>query len=105
MTGHELHRFIREYLEKNKVKPFWVASAMEYIEKVIYGNGHFLTSVSSPELVVHRDYKCVEKFSFKAKASIPDKNLADQEMLVTYTFDPDAVKNNHKVTIKAAKKN
>lgn len=100
MTALELRQFIRGFLEKNNVKSFWVASAMEWLDRSIYGNHYFLTSLSSPEIVLNREYSCIKKFSFKAKASIPDRNLTGINVVVTYTFDPDLTNGkNHKVSI------
>ena len=83
---------IKRYLESNKVTPFWAASAMEWIGRVMAGNRFFVQEVSNPKLRTKDGH--VSRFECDATAIVPDSGKTVKARIL-YTFNPGAAKSHH----------
>ncbi len=90
-----LNNEIETFLNAKNIKPFWVATTISWVGKVMAGNNYFVTSISNPKLTARLGR--VVRFEFDATATIPDSN-ANQTARVAYAFNPSA-KVAHKVKI------
>ncbi len=88
---------IKQYLESNKVSPFWAASAMSWIERVLAGNMFFVQDVSNPKLRTKDGH--VSRFECDATAIVPDTGKTVKAHII-YTFNPKLTKA-HYATIKS----
>ena len=89
---------IQKYLESNKVTPFWSATAMVWIRRVMAGNKFFVNSVSNPRIRVSDGY--VSRFQCDVTTTIPDSGKKAKARIL-YTFNPTAA-SAHYVDISAA---
>ena len=85
-------QLIKHYLETNKVTPFWAASAMAWIGRVMAGNRFFVQEVSNPKLRTRNGH--VTRFECEAIANVPDSGKTVKARIL-YTFKPGKAKAHH----------
>lgn len=90
--------FLKDYLIRSGIRPFWVHSALDWVRGVMAGNTHWVTDLKSPRLSRSKDYKgvirrlTVQCTLHSVSQSVPGK--------IIYTFRPGG-KGGHRVEIKA----
>jgi hypothetical protein len=89
--------YLKDFLLRNGIEPFWASSAIVWVRRAMAGNTHWATDLKRPRVCQSNAYKGVVKrlsvhcTLHSTTASVPGK--------IVYTFRPG--RGGHKVHIKA----
>ena len=90
--------YLKDFLIRNGIDPFWANSALGWVRRVMAGNTHWVTDLRYPRVSRHKDYTgCIRRLTVRctlhsASADAPGK--------IIYTFGV-GKKGGHRVEIKA----
>jgi hypothetical protein len=89
--------YLKDFLIRNGIEPFWAHSALGWVRRVMAGNTHWVTDLRYPRVSQSKEFKgvirrlTVDCTLHGESASVPGK--------IVYTFQPG--KGGHRVEIKA----
>jgi len=62
-TDDELE-YLKDYLIRNGIEPFWANSALGWVRRVMAGNIHWVTDLRYPQVRCHKDFKgCIRRLA------------------------------------------
>lgn len=96
-TGHEELDYLKDYLIRNGIKPFWAHSALDWVRRVMAGNTHWVTDLKSPRLSHNKDHTgCIRRLTVRCTLHSASDDAPGK---IIYTFGA-GKKGGHRVEIK-----
>jgi hypothetical protein len=89
--------YLKDYLVRNGIEPFWANSALDWVRRVMAGNTHWVTDLKCPRVLHSKDFTGVIR-RLTVRCTLHSVS-ADAPGKIVYTFRPG--KGGHRVEIKA----
>lgn len=90
--------YLKDYLVRNGIEPFWANSALGWVRRVMAGNTHWVTDLRYPRVSHHKDFKgCIRRLTVQCTLRSASDTAPGK---IVYTFGM-GKKGGHRVQIKA----